>query len=136
MRLEEIIKKLYSGEISSLQGKGIGLIGDLGAGKTYFVNQLLSYINADFAPQVSSPTYNLCNVYQIYELEVHHYDLYRLNIEEELFEIGVYESLGNEQCLTFIEWVDLFPDLQKRCDSVLRISRNESEEVDYILDFD
>ena len=105
-----------------LIGKTVGLIGELGAGKTYLVRTILTRCSAEFSFQVDSPTYSFCNIYAADRMEVHHFDLYRIKLEEELYDIGVLESMGNSELLTFVEWIDLFPDLEERCDLVVTIA--------------
>ena len=58
---------------------------------------------------VTSPTFAIMNVYDGAELEVRHFDLYRLNRPEELEDIGFDEYAGGEG-VTLIEWAELFPE--------------------------
>ena len=84
------------------------LTGDLGAGKTLLsrgVAEALGVAGED----VTSPTFALMNVYQGTELEVRHFDLYRLNRVEELEDIGFSEYAGGDG-VTLIEWAELFKD--------------------------
>lgn len=82
------------------------LSGDLGAGKTLLSRGLAEALGVD-AAEVTSPTFALMNVYQGSELEVRHFDLYRLNRPEELEDIGFDEYAGGEG-VTLIEWAELF----------------------------
>ncbi len=81
----------------------IGLIGDLGAGKTALVRALIQSL----APgtRVKSPTYTLIESYELGALLVHHLDLYRLRHPEELTELGLADVLGPESVM-LIEWPD------------------------------
>ena len=84
------------------------LTGDLGAGKTLLsrgVAEALGVISED----VTSPTFAIMNVYQGTELEVRHFDLYRLNRPEELEDIGFDEYAGGDG-VTLIEWAELFSE--------------------------
>ena len=58
---------------------------------------------------MTSPTFAIMNVYEGEELEVRHFDLYRLNRAEELEDIGFDEYAGGDG-VTLIEWAELFPD--------------------------
>ena len=87
-------------------GDVIGLRGDLGAGKTVFVKGLADGLGVD-ATHVSSPTFTLINEYRSGRLTLHHVDLYRLERESELTELGLEEIVGGEG-VTAIEWVDRF----------------------------
>ena len=87
-------------------GTIIALIGDLGAGKTCFAQALFQALGAK---NVTSPTFNLMNVYKgTYKL--HHFDLYRLQNEAALEEIGFYEYATDPQAVALIEWADKFPE--------------------------
>jgi len=111
MVIQEIVA-YYSGKSAeSLQGKIIGLVADLGVGKTYLIEKILIKFSKDFINQVSSPTFNLCNIYESSTLIVHHFDLYRIELENELYNIGLWESIGQNKILTFIEWANMFPDI-------------------------
>ena len=85
----------------------IALNGDLGAGKTRFVRAVAASLGIDEA-DVSSPTYMIVQNYPG-ELLLHHFDLYRVREEEELYESGCDEFLeGGGVCL--IEWASRFPE--------------------------
>lgn len=79
----------------------IALYGDLGVGKTAFVRGFTS-IFAENA-RVKSPTFALVNEYKGSTLSVFHFDMYRINDEDELYSIGFYDYQDrNGICL--IEW--------------------------------
>jgi tRNA threonylcarbamoyladenosine biosynthesis protein TsaE len=84
------------------------LSGDLGAGKTLLCRGLAVAQGVDPAA-VTSPTFTLMNVYQGRQLELRHFDLYRLNKPEELQDIGFAEYAGGDG-ITMIEWADMFPE--------------------------
>jgi len=82
------------------------LAGDLGAGKTLLVQGLAKALG--ITDTVTSPTFTILNVYEA-SFPIYHFDLYRLDHAEELFDIGFYEY--TEGCgLSIIEWPDKFPD--------------------------
>lgn len=84
------------------------LSGDLGAGKTLLSRGIAEALGV--APEaVNSPTFAIMNVYQGRELEVRHFDLYRLNRPEELEDIGFDEYAGGSG-VTLIEWAELFSE--------------------------
>lgn len=79
----------------------VALYGDLGVGKTAFVRGFTS----EFAPEakVKSPTFALVNEYRGKERSVFHFDLYRIDGEDDLYSIGFYDYLDRRGvCLT--EW--------------------------------
>ncbi|MFC2075288.1 tRNA (adenosine(37)-N6)-threonylcarbamoyltransferase complex ATPase subunit type 1 TsaE [Bdellovibrionota bacterium] len=84
-------------------GDIIGLVGDLGAGKTCFVNGLVSALQDEAT--ISSPTYTLINVYDQGSPIIYHIDLYRLQSERELEEVG-YDDYLYGKGITLIEWFD------------------------------
>lgn len=114
-----------------LMGKSVGLVGSLGCGKTHLVRSILIRLSSEFGWQIGSPTYNLCNVYQADGTKVYHFDLYRIESERELYDIGIWESMEEKEALTFIEWVDLVPKLKRRCDMVVRIDDSDRTDREY-----
>ncbi len=79
------------------------LNGQLGTGKTCLSQGLIGKLAGRNA---SSPSYSLINQYQGSELDIYHIDLYRVDNEYELEEIGIYEILLEEN-LILIEWPEL-----------------------------
>ena len=106
----------------------ICLEGDLGAGKTLFTQGFCSALNVKEA--VTSPTFNLMNVYEG-DRRIYHFDLYRLEQEEDLYEIGFYEytDVEDENEVVLIEWPDRFWDCMPEDYLHVVINRlNNSEE--------
>ena len=99
--LLEITKK-----ISKLINKGdnLFLYGELGVGKTTFarnfINQL-QYLNKTNLTEVLSPTFSILNEYKINNLNIKHYDLYRVKQIEELDNLGLFEEKDD---INIIEW--------------------------------
>ena len=83
-------------------GTFVALYGDLGAGKTAFVKGL---VNA-FIPEaiVTSPTYNIVNTYECDGITLHHYDMYRITDEEDLYSVGFFDSLDDS--IVVAEWCE------------------------------
>ena len=88
-------------------GSVIALSGDLGAGKTVFVQGVAR--GAGVGGIVNSPSYVLMNIYRG-KAELYHFDFYRLEEESELFELGLEEYFYGEG-ITLAEWADKFPAL-------------------------
>lgn len=81
------------------------LKGDLGAGKTTLVQSMCSFLGVE--EPVTSPTFSLVNEYQsTAHGTIYHMDLYRLEKEEDLVQIGLEEYLDSGN-LCFIEWPDI-----------------------------
>ena len=89
-------------------GDVLCLSGDLGAGKTLLSRGVAAALGVE-PDEVTSPTFAIMNVYEGRELEVRHFDLYRLNRPEELEDIGFAEYAGGEG-VTLIEWAELFSE--------------------------
>ena len=87
-------------------GDVLCLSGDLGAGKTLFSRGVAIALGVQ-PDEVTSPTFAIMNVYEGSELEIRHFDLYRLNRPEELEDIGFEEYAGGDG-ITLIEWAELF----------------------------
>lgn len=78
--------------------------GDMGSGKTTLIKQVVKDIG--ISENVKSPTFSLVNEYIENDLIIFHFDLYRINKENELDSIGFYEYLDSGK-LCFIEWPDI-----------------------------
>lgn len=78
----------------------ICLNGDLGAGKTSFSRAFIRHVLGDADMIVPSPTYNLVQTYN--DDRIWHFDLYRLDNPEQLYDIGWEDALSADICL--IEW--------------------------------
>jgi tRNA threonylcarbamoyladenosine biosynthesis protein TsaE len=89
-------------------GDVIALNGDLGAGKTHFVKGLAAGLGATAA--VTSPTFTLIHEYLGGRLPLFHFDLYRLESEDDLLRIGLDDYLDSGGVLA-IEWAEKFPAL-------------------------
>ena len=102
--LPEDTRRLACALAGTLGGtETIALRGPLGAGKTFFVRELCLALGV--RDNVSSPSYVLLHEYDAPGYTVHHFDLYRLESEEEVWELGLRELLG--QGLVLIEWPEL-----------------------------
>ncbi len=78
------------------------LAGDLGAGKTTLCKALLKAMG--ITEDVSSPTFNLLNIYENNQYKIYHYDFYRLKDPQEISELALDEALEN---YTIIEWPEI-----------------------------
>lgn len=76
------------------------LSGDLGAGKTKFVQGILTYF--DLENKISSPTFTIVNEYNTANGKIYHFDLYRLEDTDEFLSIGGDEYFDSGMCI--IEW--------------------------------
>lgn len=106
-------------------GTVICLDGDLGAGKTLFVQNLAAALGVK--GEVTSPTFNLMNVYEEGRLPIFHFDLYRLEQEYELEEIGFYDYADAPDGLVLIEWSEKFPACLPEERIMLQLQRTDVE---------
>ena len=82
----------------------IGLVGELGTGKTHFVKGFLSCFGIP-REAVSSPTFTLVNVYESRNLKLYHIDLYRINAGSDLDEAGITEYIHSPG-IKLVEWFE------------------------------
>ncbi|MCL2063024.1 MAG: tRNA (adenosine(37)-N6)-threonylcarbamoyltransferase complex ATPase subunit type 1 TsaE [Candidatus Cloacimonetes bacterium] len=99
----ENIARNIAGTIVS--GDIILLYGELGAGKTYFVNKLCKFLKVKSI--VNSPSYVLLNEY-LGKYKIYHYDLYRLSSADEAIELGILDRVN--EGITIVEWPELIQD--------------------------
>jgi len=79
------------------------LIGELGAGKTVFAKGIASGLGLKNVHQVCSPSFTLVNIYQA-KYPIYHVDLYRLNKEAEIQDLGLEDYLG--EGVVIVEWAE------------------------------
>ncbi len=108
----------------------IVLTGDLGSGKTKFTEGILSFFGLEH--EISSPTFTIVNEYKKDDINIYHFDVYRLEDSSEFYEIGGEEYFENGICL--IEWGELIEDALPKNYLHITFSRNDEEENVRILD--
>lgn len=84
----------------------VALYGDLGVGKTAFVRGFASVITPDSL--VRSPTFALVNEYRGKPLSLFHFDMYRIEDEDDLYSIGFYDYL-DRRGICLVEWSEKIP---------------------------
>ena len=107
------------------EGTVICLDGELGVGKTLFVRALARTLGVE--SDVTSPTFNLMNIYEA-ACPIVHFDLYRITSEEELEDIGFYEYAEATEGIVLIEWAEKFPDAMPADHLSVRIEALNDEE--------
>ena len=80
----------------------IALTGNLGLGKTAFARAFITARGGD--SEVPSPTFTLVQVYECSSINVYHFDLYRIEEPEEIFELGIEDAFA--EGISLIEWPD------------------------------
>ena len=118
---KEFAKKLAS---NLKNGDVIVLTGDLGSGKTKFTEGFLSYFGLE--DEISSPTFTIVNEYHKNNINIYHFDVYRLEDSSEFYAIGGEEYFENGICL--IEWGELIEDALPNEYIKIDFSRNLNDE--------
>ncbi|MFQ5735317.1 MAG: tRNA (adenosine(37)-N6)-threonylcarbamoyltransferase complex ATPase subunit type 1 TsaE [Thermodesulfobacteriota bacterium] len=105
-------------------GSCVGLIGDLGAGKTRFVRGMARGLGS--RGFVKSPSFTIINIYEKGRLPLYHIDLYRIGRVEEFYEVGLEEFIYGKG-ISVIEWADKLPSLLRECTHIVRFSYGTGE---------
>lgn len=112
---------------TAIPGETIGLIGELGAGKTTFMQGFVEHFGIS-REMVSSPTYSLVNEYQGSK-KVYHLDLYRLENLEDLESVGYWDyfDFGGIVC---VEWINKIPESwQEKGQVIVILHKEQSREL-------
>ena len=97
----QLLKKLKPGNI-------VFLYGEMGVGKTTFVRYLINKFQENDnlkITEITSPTFNLLNEYQLHKIKINHYDLFRIKSNREIKDLGLFEN--NNNSITLIEWPEI-----------------------------
>ena len=102
--------------------------GDMGVGKTTLIKTLVSLLGSD--DLVSSPTFSLVNEYKGINDNIFHFDLYRVEEEEELYNFGIETYIYSDDYV-FVEWPNLLkPLLQDQFTTInIKLSENSAREL-------
>lgn len=87
----------------------ITLTGDLGAGKTAFTKFLCKAL--DIKSIVTSPTFTLMNEYDEGKYKLYHFDMYRIENADEIYELGFDEYFCDKDAIVVVEWPEVVKDL-------------------------
>ena len=97
--------RLASKVAESLENGGVlGLIGNLGTGKTTFTKRICKYFG--ITENVKSPTFTYVIEYTSGRRPVYHFDVYRIMNPGEIYEIGFEDYIGEESSIVIVEWAD------------------------------
>ena len=106
---EETTRELAKNLSNYLKGgEMIFLYGEMGVGKTTFVKYLINQFQIEKKLQITeitSPTFNLLNEYEVDDLVIKHYDLFRLKVKSEITNLDLFDI--NKNTITLIEWPQL-----------------------------
>jgi tRNA threonylcarbamoyladenosine biosynthesis protein TsaE len=126
----EILNKDIAEKISTQLKKNqiILLHGEIGVGKTTFVRYLINKLQKDKninITEVTSPTFNILNEYQIGDLTIKHYDLFRIKLKEEIINLNIFED--NLNSISLIEWPQL---IDTKSNNHVELFFNYDEDLD------
>ena len=91
--------------------------GEMGSGKTTLIKDLVKKLGSQDI--VSSPTFSLVNEYQTNNDTIYHFDLYRVNDEEELYNFGIETYIYNDKYV-LVEWPELLKPMLQESFTVLK----------------
>ena len=121
------ISKKFSNFIR--KGDIIFFYGEIGVGKTTFTRYLINNLQSLKGlkeTEVLSPTFNLLYEYEIKDLKIMHYDLYRIKKTKELDYLGIFSE--NKKTIKIIEWPDLIKTpLANKLEINLKYGENDKE---------
>ena len=110
-------------------GDCVFLVGEIGVGKTTFTRYLINNLQNQRGlkeTEVLSPTFNLLYEYEIKDLKIMHYDLYRIKKVNELDHLGIFSE--NKKTVKIIEWPDLIKTpLTNKLEIYLEYGENNNE---------
>ena len=121
----------FGKKLASLLKRGdtIVLTGDLGSGKTKLTEGILSFFGLE--NEISSPTFTIVNEYKKENINIYHFDVYRLSDSSEFYAIGGEEYFENGICI--IEWGELIEDALPSDYIHIVFEKNDSNENIRIL---
>ena len=127
----------FSRDISKIISAGdiIFLYGEIGVGKTTFVRFFINHLerkNGIKNSDVLSPTFNIVYDYDVGNLKIHHYDLYRLKNYKDISQLGMFETSNDS--IKIVEWPELIESKPKdRVDIQFQYSKlKDSRKVEII----
>ena len=109
-------------------GQVYALIGDLGVGKTVFIQGVAKGLGID--EPVNSPTFTIVQVYDSGRLPFYHFDVYRIGDVEEMDEIG-YEEYFFGEGVCFVEWANLVDEIMPKETIWITIEKDLDKGFDY-----
>jgi len=100
-------KKIKPGDV-------IFFFGEIGVGKTTFIRHLINNFQRENKlklTEVPSPTFNLLNEYQIKDIKINHYDLFRIKSVDEIKNLGLFQEI--KKTIVLIEWPQIINEIPK-----------------------
>ena len=119
--------EIFSKNISKIISAGdiIFLYGEIGVGKTTFTRFFINYLeskNGIKNSDILSPTFNIVYDYDVRDMKILHYDLYRLKSYKDISQLGIFET--SKDHIKIVEWPELIePKPKDRIDILLEYSK-------------
>tara|TARA_B100000900_G_C20293977_1_gene599328 strand:- start:237 stop:692 length:456 start_codon:yes stop_codon:yes gene_type:complete len=107
-------------------GDTVFLYGEIGVGKTTFIRYVINFLQKDNnldITEVTSPTFNILNEYQINEIKIYHYDLFRLKSAAEIKNLDLFEE--NLNVIKLIEWPQI---IKEKPQNLIELTFNYEED--------
>jgi tRNA threonylcarbamoyladenosine biosynthesis protein TsaE len=118
-QIDEVANKLLKHSSS----KTILFYGDMGVGKTTLISALVKALGGH--AKATSPTFSIVNEYEVENDIVYHFDLYRIEDVEELFDIGIEDYLDSGNWI-FIEWPEKIDGFLSKNAQILRLKETKN----------
>lgn len=109
-------------------GEIYALNGDLGVGKTVFTKGFA--LGLGVTEDVVSPTFTILQEYQEGRIPLYHFDVYRIDDPDEMYEVGLEDYLYGDGA-TLVEWAELIADLMPKHTRQVTIEKDLSKGTDY-----
>jgi tRNA threonylcarbamoyladenosine biosynthesis protein TsaE len=113
-----------------VESKNILFSGEMGSGKTTLIKELVKQLGSK--DRVSSPTFSLVNEYEGKTNSVYHFDFYRIEDEQEAYDMGFEEYLDSSHQV-FIEWPEKIPNLWPQHYSLLKFTAKDEQTRTIVL---
>ena len=114
---KDFAKDLKTGDI-------VVLTGDLGSGKTKFTQGILEYFG--LGNEISSPTFTIVNEHHTKDINIYHFDVYRLEDVDEFYAIGGEDYFENG--ISIIEWGEIIENILPKRYIKITFSKDENNE--------
>jgi tRNA threonylcarbamoyladenosine biosynthesis protein TsaE len=119
----ENIARTFAKSIDTKKPVFVAMFGDLGVGKTAFVRGVASVLAPD--ARVKSPTFTVVNEYRGGKAPLYHFDVYRIEDEDDLYSVGFYDYLQKGICI--VEWSENILDSIPNGAYRVKIERTQNE---------
>lgn len=117
------IKTVAEEVLKNLSSKVVLFYGDMGSGKTTLIKALVEALGSE--DEVNSPTFSIVNEYALTQGKIFHFDLYRIEDEEEAYNFGI-EDYFESDAWVFIEWPQVIASIIPHPNHSIEIKNNSA----------